>query len=512
MIPSSGEVFLRRPRFGSGPGSLLVRGNGPAGSSAQRALRRRRRAAGRDGGIDRLHRPRHDHFPMVNSLSSCPPPGCRPLATGASVHASTACAWRPAGPSATSPPPDPITDHRPPTAPHHGRREIRGSGASGSSPPPVTSPPLHLTSAARSGSSGPHLLGPRCNVSTCHGPFPREPRPAKRRCISNLIDVPANNAAASRAGNLRVVPGDAANSFLHRSCKGRRVRRRLHHAAHGGALPQIELICSNAWITCRRAETGDVPGSPPPSASSSTARSRATPPPAATPDPRRPSLLPARSRRAASVFRRRTPPTSTPPSSSTRSTPHAPLRRLPEPGRQSAVGVWLRGDFGCFQEATFGNSISGSPQRPTRRQLPRGWRASSGRELHRAERALQERLQRADPDEAVGHHLPVPRNPDARGQTLTSARHDLQHRRTAVHAEGADRKGHQLGSCRLSFVNVAVTAQAACASHRLALRRPQAYENFDWATAEHDPDPPFVLAPATGSTTSACTTTASPAR
>lgn len=60
------------------------------------------------------------------------------------------------------------------------------------------------------------VFTPRCDFASCHGGTTRAGGLALSEGMTHaeLVDVGASNQAASDAGLIRVIPGDAANSFL----------------------------------------------------------------------------------------------------------------------------------------------------------------------------------------------------------------------------------------------------------------------------------------------------------
>ena len=212
-----------------------------------------------------------------------------------------------------------------------------------------------------------------CNVSTCHGAASGYPPAANLDlrpgyAYASLVGVPANDAAAQAAGKLRVMAGDAAQSFLSQKVHGTQAADEgARMPLIGAPLPQPELDLIDAWINAGAPEVGQVAGAPclpPLQYQPSTAPA---PPPGGyqiTLDG--PTLLPGQEQEGcfwmpvpnatdfyASQFEFVLNP----------GTHHYSIFPYTFPGTPQ-LGVWRVNDYGCFSGAMFGNSLSGSPQSP----------------------------------------------------------------------------------------------------------------------------------------------------
>src|SRR5689334_2199990 len=209
-----------------------------------------------------------------------------------------------------------------------------------------------------------------CNVSTCHGAASGYPpagnldlRPGY--AYASLVGVPANNPAAQAAGKLRVMAGDAGQSFLSQKLRGTQAADEgSRMPLIGLPLPQAEIDLIDAWIAAGAPEIGQVAGAPclpPLQYQPSTAPA---PPPGGyqiTLDG--PTLLPGQEQEGcfwmpvpnaidfyASQFEFVLNP----------GTHHYSIFPYTFPGTPQ-LGVWRVNDFGCYSGAMFGNSLSGSP-------------------------------------------------------------------------------------------------------------------------------------------------------
>ena len=103
-----------------------------------------------------------------------------------------------------------------------------------------------------------------CTTATCHGARASgglDLRPGA--AYDELVGVPASNVRAAAAGKTRVLPGDAAASFLSQKLhgdleEGEGARMPLFDAP----LTFIELMLVDAWIDGGAPENGVVPGAP----------------------------------------------------------------------------------------------------------------------------------------------------------------------------------------------------------------------------------------------------------
>src|SRR5258705_1108240 len=105
------------------------------------------------------------------------------------------------------------------------------------------------------------ILGPRgCRVETCHGSAKSG---GLDLTIGGAYDALVGATATGAPGDLRVVPGDSAKSFLVRKLAG------VLAPGEGDPMPSvgrplrpIELDLVRAWIDGGAPETGTVPGAP----------------------------------------------------------------------------------------------------------------------------------------------------------------------------------------------------------------------------------------------------------
>lgn len=109
------------------------------------------------------------------------------------------------------------------------------------------------------------IFGARgCNVATCHGGFAQgglDLQPAAAH--TSLVAVPAANPVAAAAGKRRVVPGDAAASFLSQKLHGSLAPGEgSPMPLVGGPLTALETALVDAWIDGGAPAVGRVPGAP----------------------------------------------------------------------------------------------------------------------------------------------------------------------------------------------------------------------------------------------------------
>jgi hypothetical protein len=208
-----------------------------------------------------------------------------------------------------------------------------------------------------------------CNLTTCHGNYADgglDLRPGSS--LLGLVDVPAANPVAASAGKKRVLPGNAAASFLSQKVHGTLL------PGEGGPmpslglpLPQVEADLIDAWINAGAPGSGQVAGAPclPP------VTYEATPPPAAPPGGYQilldgPTLQPGQEQEGclwvpapnASDFAVGKWEFAMNPG-----THHFAIFVYNHTGTPT-IGVWGAGDVGCISGASFGESLSGAPQSP----------------------------------------------------------------------------------------------------------------------------------------------------
>ncbi len=209
-----------------------------------------------------------------------------------------------------------------------------------------------------------------CSLTTCHGASATsglDLRPGSS--LLNLINVPATNAVAAAAGKLRVVPGNAAASFLSQKVHGTLV------AGEGNQMPFIgspltpdETALLDLWINAGAPPTGSVAGAfclPPPTYAPVTAPA----PPAGGYQIvlNGPTLQPGQESEgcmwipvpnAADFNVGRWEFTLNP------GTHHFAIFEYNRAGVPPTVGQFTLNDFGCFSGSDFGNNFTGSPQAP----------------------------------------------------------------------------------------------------------------------------------------------------
>jgi hypothetical protein len=208
-----------------------------------------------------------------------------------------------------------------------------------------------------------------CNLTTCHGNFANgglDLRPGSS--YLELVNVPAENPVAASAGKLRVMPGDAAGSFLAQKLRGTLIPGEGGQMPLiGTPLPQQEIDLIEAWIDGGAPATGQVPGAPclPPLVY------EPTPAPPVPPGGYQlllngPTLNPGQEQEGCLWI---------PVPNATDfavgrwefalnpGTHHFAVFVYNHAGTP-VTNVWNGGDVGCISGASFGESISGSPQAP----------------------------------------------------------------------------------------------------------------------------------------------------
>lgn len=214
------------------------------------------------------------------------------------------------------------------------------------------------------------IFGPRgCNVATCHGAFAQggldlQPTAAH----TNLIDVLATNGVAAALGKRRVVPGDAAASFLSQKLRGTQgAGEGTRMPLIGQPLPAIELALIDAWIDAGAPATGRVEDAPCVPAFEYVPTQPPPPPPGGyqivldgptlqpgeeqegclwIPTPNQTDFLAGR-------WEFHLNP----------GTHHFSIFEYNRSGAPP-LDVWTKNDFGCFSGTQFGATLSGSPQAP----------------------------------------------------------------------------------------------------------------------------------------------------
>ena len=210
-----------------------------------------------------------------------------------------------------------------------------------------------------------------CNVGTCHGNFPAanlDLRPGAS--FVELVNIPADNAAANAAGKMLVKPGDPAASFL---------SQKLHgtidfQGGEGSAMPLVgnplsadELAVIDAWIAAGAPQEGEVTAAPCLAAPTYQAAPPLQPPPGGYQLVLNgPVLQPGQEQEGCMWV---------PVPSATNfdvakwefslnpGTHHFAIFEYNRAGAPT-VNVWTPNDFGCFSGTQFGNNISGAPQAP----------------------------------------------------------------------------------------------------------------------------------------------------
>jgi hypothetical protein len=210
------------------------------------------------------------------------------------------------------------------------------------------------------------IFGARgCTVSTCHGAYAQggldlQPTAAH----TSLLDVPAVAAPTKK----RVVPGDAAASFLSQKLHGNLLPGEgSQMPLVGGPLPAIEVALVDAWIDGGAPPTGRVPNAPCLPAFEYVPTSQPSPPPGGYQlSLDGPVLQPGQEEEGCLWI----------PTPNGADFPVGRWEFYLNPGthhfaifeynRSGAppLGVWTVNDFGCFSGSQFGNTIAGSPQAP----------------------------------------------------------------------------------------------------------------------------------------------------
>lgn len=207
-----------------------------------------------------------------------------------------------------------------------------------------------------------------CAVSTCHGTFGQGGLDLRDgAAYGTLVGVAASNAAAAAAGKVRVVAGDAAASFLSQKLHGTMAGTEgSRMPLVGGVLNAAELALVDAWIAAGAPQTGfvaDAPCLPP------LVYHPADPPPVPPGGYQvvlnGPTLQPGEEQEGCFWI-----PTPNPSDFTVAKweyalnpgTHHFAVyqNRVANP----PLNQWLPNDFGCFNEADFGQSLSGAPQAP----------------------------------------------------------------------------------------------------------------------------------------------------
>jgi hypothetical protein len=213
--------------------------------------------------------------------------------------------------------------------------------------------------------------GHGCNVSTCHGPLGQANLDLRYgAAYGSLVDVPAFNAVALAAGKLRVKPGDAAASFLSQKLHGTLLPGEgSQMPLVGTLLDAVELAVVDAWINAGAPQTGEVPGAPCLPPLSFTPAEPLTPPPGGyqlvlngpwlQPGEEQEGCLWVPVPNTTSDFYTDKWEFSLNPG-----THHFAVYTNRADVPSPPTNQWLLNDFGCFLEADFGASLSGSPQAP----------------------------------------------------------------------------------------------------------------------------------------------------
>jgi hypothetical protein len=211
-----------------------------------------------------------------------------------------------------------------------------------------------------------------CNVGSCHGPFATADLDlSPGASYTQLVDVPANNTVANAAGKKRVLPFNAAASFLSQKLHGTQDSQ----AGEGSRMPLIgpplpaeELDVIDAWIDAGAPQTGEVAGAPclPPLSY--------TPAPSLDPPPGGyqmvlvgPTLQPGQEQEGCMWV-----PVPNGADfdvgkweySLNPGTHHFAIFEYQGSGTPPNLNVWRANDFACISGANFGNNITGSPQSP----------------------------------------------------------------------------------------------------------------------------------------------------
>lgn len=207
-----------------------------------------------------------------------------------------------------------------------------------------------------------------CAVSTCHGSFGQGGLDLRDgAAYGTLVGVAATNAAAAAAGKIRVVAGDAAASFLSQKLRGTiGGTEGSQMPLVGGFLNATELALVDAWIAAGAPQTGfveDAPCLPPLQYHPATAPP--VPPGGYQVVLNGPTLQPGEEQEGCFWI-----PTPSPTDFTVGKwefalnpgTHHFAVyqNRVANP----PLNQWLANDFGCFNEADFGQSLSGAPQAP----------------------------------------------------------------------------------------------------------------------------------------------------
>src|SRR5262249_26477504 len=183
----------------------------------------------------------------------------------------------------------------------------------------------------------------------------------------SIINVPAENPAAALLGKVRVLPGNSAASFLAQKVHGTMgPGEGSLMPLVGGPLLQIELDLLDAWIDGGAPRTVQVAGAPclPPLQYVPTA-APPVPPGGYQLVLNGPVLQPGQESEgcywmpvpnATDFYTGKWEFAMNP------GTHHFAVygNRIPNP----PLNTWLQNDFGCFQEAEYGASLSGAPQAP----------------------------------------------------------------------------------------------------------------------------------------------------
>jgi hypothetical protein len=214
------------------------------------------------------------------------------------------------------------------------------------------------------------IFGARgCNVATCHGSFGQggldlQPTAAH----TTLVGVPATNAAAAAAGKLRVLPGNAAGSFLSQKVRGTLgPGEGSQMPLVGGALSALETGLIDAWIDAGAPATGRVPDAPCLPAFEYVPTQRpAAPPGGYQIELDGPTLQPGQEQEGCLWIPTPNPTDFAAGQWEFHLNPGTHHFAIFEYNRGGAppLGQWTANDFGCFSGAQFGNTISGSPQAP----------------------------------------------------------------------------------------------------------------------------------------------------
>ena len=329
-----------------------------------------------------------------------------------------------------------------------------------------------------------------CNVSTCHGPFAQGGLDLSQEAAwLNLVNVAANNPTANAAGKLRVQPGSANGSFLSQKLRGALLPGEgSQMPLIGPPLPANEVALIDAWIRGGAPATGRVADAP--------------------------CLLP-----------NEYVPTPAPPA------PAGGYQiRLDgpvlQPGQEQEGCMWVQvpnaTDFavgkwefalnpGTHHFAIFPYEGSGTPADAQRlagerrrlhlwrqlRQLDRGRTAGAilhagvpgryracpdRRHVDRPQRALPQLLAGADPDQGVERHLPLSRDAGSSGaDDHRLHRHVLDQRAGEHAAHPAGPLAQYRRRAVPGLLCDGTHASARAPLHRVALRRHEIYENFDFA-------------------------------